>query len=466
MSCARNLFVLLAVLLVFAATACSRPRPPRAVVILVDTLRRDSLGCYGAPLDPTPIIDGLAGEGVRFEQAISSSGWTLPSVASLLTGTWPSIHKALGKSTRLTPISADVPTAAEAFSEAGFTTLAVANAAFLSPVLGLDRGFDIFDHRPAFNDRIRPAGESVDTALGMLADHPDEPVLLLLHLFDPHLDYAPAPRLAARFIPNPREPALPISAQDCLDIRGPGGGPPAAEDQEYVTAAYQAEVASVDQAIGRLFAGLRELDMYEDTWIILTADHGEEFWDHGAFEHGHTLYDELVRVPLIIRPPAASEHGIAVVESQVRVLDVMPTLFDAFGETQPTSFVGSSLLTVMGGTDRADRIAYSESTLYGADKIAFRNRRYKYVRNRGERARVPEELYDWRTDPGETENLIERRPDLASELRAELAAFDASIQGEVARTRAGEVEDINPATIESYEKSLESLGYADTSTGK
>jgi len=459
MSCARNLSLLLAIGLI----GCSPSSPRRAVVILVDTLRYDSLGCYGAPLDPTPNIDALAGQGVRFEQAISSSGWTLPSVASLLTGTWPSIHKALGKSTRLTPISADVPTAAEVFSEAGFGTFAVANAAFLSPVLGLDRGFDVFDHRPAFNDRIRRATASVDTALAMLSDHQDQSLLLLLHLFDPHLDYDPPPKFAARFIGDQRDPPLPISAEDCSSLLGPAGGPPSSEDQGYVTAAYQAEVAYVDQALGRFFDGLRELGMFDDSWIILTADHGEEFWDHGGFEHGHTLYDELVRVPLIIRPPVGTDRQLDVVESQVRVLDVMPTLFDAFGEVQPQTFAGSSLIPVMGGTDRNDRIAFIESTLYGADKVAFRNRRYKYVRNRGLKARVPEELYDWRTDPGELHNLIDARPDLAQELRADLEAFNLAIEDDVARTGTGGVEDISPATIESYEQSLKSLGYMDAS---
>ena len=135
-----------AVLVLAVACAGVQPVPtPIVVLIVVDTLRRDSLGCYGHPDDPTPAIDALARDGTRFERAISSSGWTLPAMVSLLTGTWPSIHKALGRQTRLSPISEDVVTGTEVLQQAGFRTLAVANAAFVSPS----------SHRPSAGARPR-----------------------------------------------------------------------------------------------------------------------------------------------------------------------------------------------------------------------------------------------------------------------------------------------------------------------
>ena len=433
--------------------------PPRAVIILVDTLRRDALGCYGAELDPSPVVDGLAAEGVRFDQAISTSGWTLPSVASLMTATWPSVHKAMGKSSRLTPISEDLPTAAEVFSDAGFATLAIANAAFLSPVLGLERGFDEFDHRHAFNDRIRRAKESVDTALGLASEHMDEPMLLVVHLFDPHLDYDPLGKFADRFVGDRNEPPLPLSATDCSQVLSKPGEPPNAQDLDYIRSAYLAEVAYTDAQIGRLCEGLRELGMYDESWIVVTADHGEEFWDHGGFEHGHTLYDELVRVPLVIKPPASRGRPLGTVDRQVRIIDVMPTLLDAFGVEAPASFLGQSLLPMLSGEDRLDRLVLCESTLYGSDRVALRNGRYKYVLNRAQGAQIPEELYDWRTDPEESRNLISSRRDLAQDMRAELHAFQASIAPEVERTRVGAAENISPKNRELWEKSLEQLGY-------
>ena len=126
-------------------------RRSNVLLIVIDTLRADALGCNGHEAANTPAIDAFAAESVQFTDAVSSSGWTLPSVGSLLTGVWPSLHKATGKLTLLRPISPDVPTAAELLVDEGYTTLGFANAAFLSPLLGLDRGFEVFDHKHAYN---------------------------------------------------------------------------------------------------------------------------------------------------------------------------------------------------------------------------------------------------------------------------------------------------------------------------
>ncbi len=444
------------------AVGCSRTNENRAVVIVViDTLRRDALGCYGAGADPSPRIDQLAEEGVRFEQAISASGWTLPSVASLLTGTWPSVHKATGKKTRLTPISEDVRTATEILQEHGLATGAVANAAFLSPLLGAGRGFDVFDHRHAFNRDVRRADASVAAALRFVEEHEREDFFLLVHLFDPHLDYDPPGELASRFAAGREEPAPPLGFEAIHALtRNDGELPPSPEDQAHVRAIYQGEVAFVDRAIGALVDALRERGLWERTSFVLTADHGEEFWDHGGFEHGHSLYDELVRVPLIVKPPASVAITVPVVETPVRVLDVMPTVFEICALPAPQSFVGRSLLPLVRGESRESRPAFLESTLYGPDREGVRGERYKYLVERHADGTAREELYDWRTDPLETQNLAPARPDLLAEMRAAHASFRAQIDALAASTRPGEVREIDPATVEEYERSIESLGYA------
>ena len=188
----KHIFALAALTL---ATACGESEPPpHVVLVVVDTLRADALGCYGHQAANTPAIDAFAAESVQFTDAVSSSGWTLPSVGSLLTGVWPTLHKATGKLTLLRPISPDIPTAAELLVDEGYTTLGFANAAFLSPLLGLDRGFEVFDHKHAYNQDVRRADQTVsDAILELNKRDKDDPVFLLVHLFDSHLDYDPLP---------------------------------------------------------------------------------------------------------------------------------------------------------------------------------------------------------------------------------------------------------------------------------
>ncbi|MFH1755971.1 MAG: sulfatase-like hydrolase/transferase, partial [Candidatus Latescibacterota bacterium] len=197
----RMWFVVLAALFIVAAalTAWVTLRTPaeakqNVMLIIIDTVRRDALGCYGNPLNPSPNIDAVAADGVRFEQAISASGWTLPSVASLLTGTWPTIHGGSGKISKLTAIRDEVPTAAEVMKSAGFQTFAFANAAFVSPMLHLDRGFEVFDHKYTYNDNYRRADETIDAVIPLLDQNRSKANFIMIHLFDPHLDYgAPVP---------------------------------------------------------------------------------------------------------------------------------------------------------------------------------------------------------------------------------------------------------------------------------
>ncbi len=442
-----------------AGLGCERAQPsvPRVVLVVVDTLRRDSLGCYGHEGDPTPAIDALARDGTRFERAISSSGWTLPAMASLLTSTWPTVHRALGQRTRLTPISEDVPSGVEALQRAGLRTLAVANAAFVSPYLGLARGFDVFDHRHAFNREIRRADASLRRALELIDQEPASPFFLMVHLFDPHLDYDPPSELARAFAGAPREPAPPLSGRACRALAREGR-PPDPRDVAYVRGLYDAEVASVDRALARFWSELAARGLYDDAFVVLTSDHGEEFWEHGGFEHGHTLHDELVRVPLIVKLPKGLPH-VPVVSAQVRVLDLLPTLFDLYGFEPPASFVGESLLPLLDGRDDGDRLAFSESTLYGSQKRALRDGRFTYVIDALRSAEVPEALYDWRADPDETRNLIDERPAEADAMRARYVRFAEQLERDAADTRPGRMIHMAPGQLDRVRAALESLGY-------
>lgn len=448
-------FVLLAAA-VALFVQCSRGPNRTVVLVIMDTVRADAIGCYGHPSNPTPVIDALAGEGLLFERAISSSGWTLPSVASILTGTWPSIHAGVGKDATIIPIRDEVTTGAEVLRSEGFRTLAVANAAFLSPMLKLDRGFDVFDHVHAFNDDVRRADETVARAIELLDEHKRDSVFLLVHLFDPHLDYDPPGAYATRFTGGRTEPSPPLAYADCRQMErsdNEAALPPAQEDIDYVRGVYEGEVAFMDEQIGRLFDALRDAGRYDEATIFVTSDHGEEFWEHGGFEHGHTLFDELVHVPLIVKFPVGTELKHHAVAAQVRTLDILPTVFDLYGIEMPESFEGKSLagLAVSAGRD-AGRIAYSEGTLYGPDKLAWHRDRFTYIFDLSENSG---ELFDRVVDPGQTTNVFSEHPQAGAQLRHELYTFFKGLQEQSASMSVPQPVDLSPARLAE----LKSLGY-------
>ena len=456
----------LALLLTLGACGDAGPsKDPNAelvCVVVVDTLRRDALGCYGREDARTPRIDALAAEGVRFDQAITTSGWTLPSVASLLTGTWPSLHKALGKVSRLTPITTDLPVAAEVYGAAGYTTIGLANAAFLSPLLGLDRGFDSFDHKHAYNWDIRRADATVDAALARVSEHEGEKIFLLVHIFDAHLDYDPPDGYLSPFVGERRHPEPPLSMKECNGLRRQDGeSPPTEEDLAYIRGLYQGEISFVDLCIGRLVDGLEELGRWENTTFVLTSDHGEEFWEHGGFEHGHTLYDELVRVPLVLRSAKTAASDLRVVDRQVRIIDIMPTLFELSGIEKPVSFEGQSLAGDMEGTPPA-RIppAFAQSTLYGAEKMAWRTERFCLIVDQATQGPDGIELYDIVEDPLQTKDISKERPQVTARLASELQRFSKDLELRAKSISTPDLQDMGPSTIKKYLESIEALGYS------
>ncbi len=446
-----------------SAGACSQPKSdaPLVVLVLVDTLRRDSLSCYGSAR-PTPAIDALAAEGARFEQAISSSGWTLPAVASILTGVAPPVHQARGKNTRLTPISPDVPTGAELLASAGVRTLAFTNAAFVNRLLGLTRGFEFESHQHAYNHEIRRADATIDAALAQLAKDDGRPTFCLIHLFDPHLDYDPPGEFAQRYVEPGAPPRKPLQWQDCSQVLPGQSETVTPEHVARVRAAYDAEIAFVDAQIARLVAELERRGDLARTTIVVTADHGEEFWEHGAFEHGHSLYDELVRVPLIVRMPVSSGLPVPsgqVLDLPVRTLDLLPTVFDLLGLASAPGFEGRSLLPVLRGEDHEPRAVVLDGTLYGRDKVALRTESHKLILERAPGAVRRLELYDWRADPLERHELAASQPELAERLRVELEARLAVYARQAQGLRPGELLDLSPANQAEILEQLEALGY-------
>ena len=448
----------LALPLFLFAAACGETRPqPHIILVVVDTLRADALGCYGHAAAHTPAIDAFAAESVQFSDAVSSSGWTLPSVGSLLTGVWPSLHKATGKVSLLRPISPDIPTAAELLVDEGYRTLGFANAAYLSPLLGLDRGFQVFDHKHAYNQDVRRADQTVSDAIKALEEQgSDASTFLLVHLFDSHLDYDPLPEDLARATAGLSGPAPPLSLKGCTELAQ--DEPPTEELQAWVRAVYDAEVSAVDRAFARLRASLEAQGMWDEAIVILTADHGEEFWDHGDFEHGHTLFSELIHVPLIVKAPNSAGLKPLVTDAQVRVLDTLPTIFELCDLEQPDTFSGRSLLPLMRGDSVEELPAFSEATLYGPEELSWRTERWHLILDLDKKRERPEILIDRDGDPAA--DVSELFPEITVELREELEVFVRKMQKEAKSIRPAEIENMGPTRVNEYIRSLESLGYS------
>jgi arylsulfatase A-like enzyme len=413
--------------------ACRRepvvlPRNAPLVLVVVDTLRADSLGLYGSSHPTSEGLDRWAERGAVFERAFAASNWTLPSVASLLTGRYPSGHGS-GRAKETLPngrtrrvfvaLDGSVPRLATLLAQAGYDTAAFVTNTFLRPGFGVAEGFATYDQSRNRAIGERRADVMVDRALAWIDQHANgAPCFLLLHLLDPHQPYDPPPGAAGRFTADYRGTlTAPIGPSSGLvrqvkrreiDLD--------AADRAFVRGVYDEEVAFVAAHLSRLLDGLAERGVLERGVVVLTADHGEEFFDHGALEHGHTLYHELLRVPLVVWGSGvrAGRH-----REPVSLVDVLPTLLDAVGLAVPEGTDGASLwplLTGRGGL-RAERQLVAENSLYGDQRRAIIEWPWKLV---VDVERPDTALFDLERDPAESENLAAARPEIVERLGAAL----------------------------------------------
>ena len=330
------------------AGACARP-PPSVVIILVDTFRSDRLDAFGGERRLMPMLDGLAARSSVFRNAYASSAWTSPSVASLFTSRHPSQH---GISDFGSILAEEEQTLAEALRARGYATGGFSANGLIRKQLGYDQGFDRFETQRVAGATARTRSErAIETgkrALAWLDSLPPDaqaPVFLYLHLMNPHAPYDP-PRPSLR------------------RVFGPGALPDVDATNELIWAKnelsdasrlaierlYDAEVNGLEAELGSILLGLEHRGLFEDALVVVVADHGEEFWEHGGFGHGQSLYDELVRVPLLVHAPGQA-HRIEV-EQPVSLIDLAPTLLEAVGEDPPPHFAGRSLWPYLNGGAR------------------------------------------------------------------------------------------------------------------
>ncbi len=458
----RLLIFFLIVPLLFS-THCSTNQPSHPVdlvLVVIDTWRWDALSENNAgPANLTPNLDALANAGTRFSRAFASSPWTLPSVASLLTGYYPLTHGAFGNYTKVSPIRGEIPTLAEILNENGYQTLGVTTAPFLDPDFGFGRGFDSYVFLRDKPGRTIRARRAIDTATKLLSQASPGPVFLYLHLFDPHLPYDPPPPWRKRWtnsydgpLQDSTKPLNPLK-----EIRA-GSFNPTDEEFAYLLGMYYGEVAYTDHELGRFFKRIEKKRPGRQRMIVVTADHGEEFGEHGGWEHGHSMYSELTKVPLIILPPTGWSIKPQVVDSQVRLIDIAPTLLQAGSVEIPATFPGASLLGLMtGDPDSVDRIALSEKVHFGRQTTAYRKQNFTLVSYSDDNSF---ELYDLSVDPGEKLDLTKAGPEYqekVNEMYQQLESLLLRLSEDSAKWSQSDREAIE--LDQELEQELRALGY-------
>ncbi len=453
-------------------------RRPNVLLVVVDTLRRDALGAYGAGPNASPALDDFAESAVVYEEAVAQASWTRPSFASLLTSMVPCTHQTFRKADVL-PDS--VVTIAEVLQRHGYTTGNLANNINVTASFNFDQGFDTFRFlRPAYPFRgtessfplslysalrlfweryvvsdkrveryYREGNEVTDEGISWLRVHGRERWFLMLHYMDPHDPYFPHPGDDTGFarIENPR---------------------PRLADAKKMRELYAGEVQYWDQAFGRLIDYMKEHDLLENTAIVVTSDHGEEFGEHGGFWHGTRLYDEQIRVPLVIRYPRADTDDGRRIRDQVRLLDVAPTLADLAGAPHGKGWQGFSLRREYALRQPKDRLALAQADFEGEVSSSIRSPDWKYIRN-DRTTRVGalppgEEMYFLRTDGGELKNLASDSSAgwAIDKWRGDLAIIEAAGCSEELerRTRASETFSKEDCAA------LRALGYVDATDGR
>lgn len=309
------------------------------ILIIIDTLRADHLSCYGYHRPTSPALDSLARSGILWTDAQAQAPWTLPAHATIWTGLSVKSHGTLassnwnlgderGKNFALDPA---LPTAPALLSQAGFTTWGIANVCLLRDIYGFNRGFDYYS---CSNSGHGKAAESVDSLIDWLSENNDERFFCMLHLYDVHDPYDPPQPYDRMFDPEGSQGITTWQTED--------GVPMNLEDRDHLEAMYDGEIAWVDSNLGRLFSWMRTAGLADNTLIVVTSDHGEEFLEHGGVDHGHTLYQELVHIPLIMAGPGIGE-GLTN-STTVGQFDILPTLLAWAGLESDAHFDGTDIL--------------------------------------------------------------------------------------------------------------------------
>lgn len=427
------------------ASDTASPVPVNLVIYMVDTLRKDRLGCYGYPRPTSPAMDAFAAEGMLFEDAVAQSPWTRPSVASVLTGLGPLTHAVHGRKDTLAP---EAVTLAEVLRDHGWATAGWVTNGNVARSFGFAQGFQEFRLLSGDDNDSHRVNEK---AAEWLARRPrDRPFFLYLHTVDPHSPYLPPEPFRQRFAPTvPRDGT---GARWWLKQLKRGEIEPTPEILARLRDLYDGEVAQNDHAFGRLLELLEAEGVAGSTVVVVVSDHGEEFHEHGRWEHGKSLHTEVMDVPLLMRFPEPAPRGVRIA-APVQHTDLMPTLLSYFGLPLPAAMEGRDLTALLAGGELALRPPeiLSHLDLDGFRAVSLTTGTWRFIDGRSRVHGQEEELYHRRRDPGEQRNLVSARPVTGGHLGTLLRSREMDLTPAL---RAGEAR-----LDEELERQLRALGY-------
>jgi arylsulfatase len=436
---------------------------PNLILISIDCLRADHVGAYGYTRATTPAIDRFAEDGVVFETAIATSSWTHPTHMSMLTGLPVAFHGA----TKERQLSRTVPTLPELLSRAGYETSGVVSGPYLSQEYGFERGFRTYrDLFPASFFQVKEsnrhaAARTAYAALSLVRRSRSQSQFLFLHLIDPHWPYYAPREFMERFV----SPSANVA--ELLDQVRERTAPRNVTDAWRIVDLYDAEIAFTDEVLGVFFDQLREMDLYDSSLIVVTADHGEAFYEHGHWEHTATLFQEIVRVPLIVKWPGNSPRGR--VATPVSQADIFATFLDASGIASPHR-MATSLHRHLVEPEPPQTLEMMVSEIRWqspngiARKVALMSDGLKYIatfdvapaNEMKVRRFLQEELYDLGRDPSERTDILSRLAGAQKSFRDRLVRYLETADS-FRNGRQGEAVVPSRDTLER----LERLGYLD-----
>jgi len=462
--------LLLSTLLCKGCLISSTARQANVIFILIDTLRPDHLGCYGYSRNTSPNIDGLANQGILFKNTIAQAPWTKPSVASFFTSTLPSTHGVTWRGRNET-LPKSMLTLAEVLKQNGYRTAAFSDNPHITRSNGFDQGFDTFVENYSF---LKGNAEPLtNKMLTWLRENAQEKHFIYIHYLDPHDPYQ-APGTYRDMFLNKKEIDVSktvkrgntyvLNGESHLDRRmkeklksiHPQDYPLptplhiSKKELNYLIGLYDGEIRYVDYQVGRIISVLKELKTYDKTTIIISSDHGEEFLEHGMFRHGYHLYDEIIKVPLIIISPHFNKTPLEI-KTPVNLIDLMPTLLDLLNLPFPGSMQGKSIIPLINQGKKAEPLSISETSWKGARAQSVSLSEWKHINDiRNERI----ELYNLGEDSGEKNNLYLKEDEKAEKLSHLLSNIISKAQPVTEKSK-----DKGKQLEKKQLDKLESLGY-------
>lgn len=431
-----------------AAPPLFTPHPHPIIIIDIDTLRADRLGCYGNARDTSPTLDRFAEESIFFEWAFSQAPNTGPSQTTILSGLYPTTHGMILDEDR---VPDEATMLAEVLSNEGFRTAGFHDGGYLSDDFNIGQGFNHYQ-----NNRGTGYAATIPDAIEWLRANADSPFLLLLHTYDTHTPYDPKEPYRSMFLDgleapsNGFEPSVEIMERARLSqyTENPIVFPD--NDIEWAKALYDAEIRYVDDWVARLLEEIRALGLDQRASIVVLSDHGEEFQEHGTVLH-EKIYRTVTHIPLMIRLPGGV--GARRIERVVGSVDIMPTLLDLVGAPIPSTVQGRSLLPLILGVEDGGSggTTFSENAYFGVRRAVFHGDDHLLFTEKDSTI----ELFEFKSDPAEQHDTARQRADDVSRLKSMIDDWETSTHP--LASPSDHSQDLDSAT----EEQLRALGYVE-----